>query len=238
MALRHISLIQDDVYTDDTIPLTLEEDMAEPTFQTWLVNYLISVLRWYFQPNDWFIANNLAIYPPHPRDRYDHIDPDLAVFIGTPHSTHNVKSWKVNNTDHPAPTVVFEVASEGTWRNDVENKPLDYARMGAQEYYAYDPNDPPAWGEGGSRLRGWRRVADGELVELERDAQGHIWSVALESFLVPDDQYLRLTDRSGVRRPSEREAAEANAAAAQANRREVERMRAYIIAAGGNPDAL
>ena len=215
-------LVSPDEYNDDTIPLTLEEDVAESSYQTMLVIYLISVLRWYFRPQNWIILPNLAIYPPKPRDQYDHTDPDIAVFVGTSPPKRNIKSWRVSPPNRPAPTVVFEIASEGTWKNDLESKPMDYARMGVREYYAYDPNSPQL-DKGGPRLRGWN-VADRVITPLQPDAQGRMWSDALNSYLVPDKTYLRLTDRDGNIRLTEGEAAE--------------RIEKYLREQGINPDTI
>ena len=226
--IEHPPLISDEEYTDDTIPLSLEEDVSEPTFQSDLINYLSSVLRLYFTAHNWFIVSNLAIYPPRPHDKYDHTDPDLAIFIGTPQPETNIQSWRVQPPKRPAPTVVFEIASRGTWRKDIDDKPVDYARIGAEEYYAYDPNARRLWGKGAPRLRGWL-LTGGRIREVQPDAQGRIWSVALNSYLVPDGKYLRLTDRNGIARPSEKENSDLQKAIAEEQRNIARKER--IIAA-------
>ncbi len=115
--------------------------------------------------------------------------------------------------------------------------------MGAREYVAYDPNDPPVWRGSqrqrqrlGRRLLGWRYDAGGcpshwsrtrrggwvtptaamLITKLEPDAQGRLWSAALESWLAPDEDLLRLYDATGALRLTPDEAA---AAQAQSERR-------------------
>jgi len=55
-------------------------------------------------------------------------------------------------------------------------------------------------------------------VALEPDEEGRLWSAALESWLVPDEDLLRLYDAAGALHltPDEAAAAQAEAAAAQA----------------------
>src|SRR5436309_1617773 len=79
--------------------------------------------------------------------------PDIAVIKGVP--VRPVNSWRVGRTG-PAPEVVFEILSAETWKKDVEEKPVAYARMGIQEYFAYDPNFPPLAAATTGRLFGWR----------------------------------------------------------------------------------
>ncbi len=44
------------------------------------------------------------------------------------------------------------------------------------------------------------------MSELPVDAGGRLWSPSLDSFLVPEREYLRLYDRNGQRRLTEAEA--------------------------------
>ena len=91
-------------------------------------------------------------------------------------------------------------------------KPEIYAKMGVQEYFAYDPNSPRLWRKPPTRLRGWS-FDNGAVIERYPDDQGRLWSAHLESWLVPDGAYLRLFDRDGTRRMTQIEAAEAEAVA-------------------------
>jgi hypothetical protein len=112
--------------------------------------------------------------------------------------------------------VVFEIASEETWTRDLLEKPDRYARMGVQEYFAYDPNEPPMRRSEPFRLFGWRLDTDTGLMQrMEPGPDGRLWSRHLDSLLVPDGSYLRLYDREGNLRLTQGEAADRRADAAE-----------------------
>jgi hypothetical protein len=145
--------------------------------------------------------------------------------------------------------VVLEIASPETWSKDLTEKRDLYAQMGVQEYFVYDPNEPPCW-QDKPRLRGWRLAPDTATPqESVPDEQGRLWSVHLDSWLVPDGQYLRLYDRYGNMRLTGEEAqarakqAEARRADAEAKRADAEARRAAALAEklralGLNPDEV
>lgn len=117
-----------------------------------------------------------------------------------------VKSWRIGRNG-PAPHVVFEIAYEETWTKDLNEKVWKYARIGVREYFAYDPNDPPVWRGVSGRLIGWQLNGDAQTMHMmSTDPHGHIWSPHLESFLVPDEQYLRLYNSYGQLRLTKDEA--------------------------------
>ena len=66
------------------------------------------------------------------------------------------------------------------------------------------------------------------MVQQFPDPQGRVWSVALDSWLVPDGDYLRFEDVNGLRRLT----------AAEAERKRFETLMAKLRAAGINPDTL
>jgi hypothetical protein len=95
------------------------------------------------------------------------------------------------------PQVIFEILSLETWKKDLREKPAKYASMGVLEYFAYDPNEPPLSQATAARLWGWRLNARRNImVEIPPNPSGWLWSEQLESWLVPDQTYLRLYDRS------------------------------------------
>jgi hypothetical protein len=100
--------------------------------------------------------------------------------------------------NRPAPRIVFEIASETTFEQDITDKIERYQHMGVEEYFAYDPATPRIWTSHPSRLRGWRYV-NGNPVELTLDARGWIWSQIFGKWLVPDGRYLRLYHTNGQR---------------------------------------
>src|SRR6266567_2123928 len=122
-------------YYYDSHP-TLEDLMGETSIHAELVRYLMLVLTRLFRGQRCALYENLNFYQtPNPRE-YP-LAPDIAVIKGV--GFRHLRSWKVGKSG-PAPHVVFEIASEETWKRDLDEKPLEYARMGVQEYFAYDPN--------------------------------------------------------------------------------------------------
>ena len=98
--------------------------------------------------------------------------------------------------------------------------------MGVQEYFAYDPNTPLLDRDASSRLSGW------QLDPLTRQMQpmshlpnGSLWSVHLDSFLIPGGKSLSLSDRQGHRRLTQAQA-EKRRADTQAQARQAEKRRA------------
>ena len=186
---------------------TAEDLMGESIAQSTLTAYLRSVLMWLYHAEGWFIAPNFNLYTTPDRMSYP-IIPDLALFKGiaiTPEHPPQLKSWRLYLPENPPPQVVFEISSDTTWEKDLLNKPTAYAALGVQEYYAYDPNEPPNWPTGHGRLRGWQRTNSG-FIEQPPMRDGRLWSPELASWLIPDGFYLRLADRVGVIRLTEGEA--------------------------------
>jgi len=177
-------------YYYDSHP-TLEDLMGETSIHAELVRYLMLVLTRLFRGQRCALYENLNFYQtPNPRE-YP-LAPDIAVIKGVDY--RHLRSWKVGKTG-PAPQVVFEIASEETWKKDVEEKPLKYALMGVEEYFFYYPDDAPTWKHSQRRLIGWQfNKATGAITEMTPDREGRLWSQHLESFLVPDGLSLRLHD--------------------------------------------
>jgi len=211
---------------------TQEDLMGETSVHAALVQYLVEVLTWLFRGQAYAVYRNLNFYQtPNPRE-YP-LAPDIALIKGI-HFRH-VRSWRVGKTG-PAPQVVFEIASEETWKKDLFEKPMQYALMGVAEYFAYDPNDPAAWRGSSQRLFGWQ-LEQGKraMKELPVDASGRLWGPALDSFLVPETEYLRLYDRHGLLRLTEAEAA---AQRAEAEARRAEALAEKLRSLGIDPDQV
>ena len=205
--------LEDEVfYYYDAHP-TEEDLMGETPPHSRLVHYLMDVLTWLFHEQVCAVHENYNFYQTtgeHERP----LVPDIAIIKGIPEQ--DTRSYRVA-VYSPPPQVVFEFASEETWRKDLLKKPGAYARMGIAEYYAYDPNQPPLplSRRRGRRLFGWQRDrATGMLREMLPDRQGRLWSMRLDSYLVPDGKLLRLTDLFGNPRLTEAEEERARAEAA------------------------
>jgi hypothetical protein len=156
----------------------------------------------------------------------------VAVIKGAAYDPFAI-SWKVGQ-DGPTPQVVFELLSKGTWERDLTEKPLAYAHMGVQEYFAYDPHKRPLAPATVQRLFGWRlNPRDGMMRPLSLRQRGYLLSVELDSRLVPDGRWLRLYDRSGHLRLTEAEVAEQRAEAAEQRAR---LLREKLRSLGVDPD--
>src|SRR5438105_11249757 len=138
-------------YRYDFYP-TEEELMGDNSVHLDLMLYLLLVLRWLFHEQPCAVYGNLNFYQTSDPEEYPLV-PDVAVIKGVKYQDR--QSWRVGHTG-PAPQVVFEIASPKTWAKDLEEKPRRYARMGVQEYFAYDPNERPLLKERPQRLFGWR----------------------------------------------------------------------------------
>lgn len=120
---------------------TKEDLMGESVPQDRLIEYLRDLL---FGKGN-FIVSNINIYQKSGDVREYPIAPDLALFKGVevPEAEQNrMRSWKLYEPNRPAPSVVFEICSHETWYDDLHDKPSGYLRLGAKEYFAYDPEDP------------------------------------------------------------------------------------------------
>jgi Uma2 family endonuclease len=184
----------------------LEEEMPESQAQINLSSYLSELLKYRYKLEGWFVTGNLAIFPPDNSYPFRYIAPDIALFKGVIVSEAEqatLTRWNMAEPNRPAPTVVFEISSKDTWQQDLDPKPSYYHLLGVREYFAYDPQ---GYWPGDRRLRGWT-YANNSIAELEPDDRGWLWSAELESYLVPDGPYLRLYDREGNIRLTEKEAA-------------------------------
>ncbi len=171
---------------------TEEDLMGETAFHSQLIDYLKLVLMWLFRDQTCAIYENLNFYRTLDAGEYP-IAPDIAVIKGVPFEY--VSSWAPGRIGVP-PHAIFELLSKETWRKDLREKPANYADMGVQEYFAYDPNMPPLRRATSKRLYGWRLdTKRGVMVELTPNMEGWLWSEQLDSWLVPDGINLRLYDR-------------------------------------------
>ena len=187
---------------------TEEDLMGETSFHADLVIYLLQVLRWLFHGQLCAIYDNLNFYQTDDPKEYP-VAPDIALIKGV--SQQPARSWRVGKRG-PAPRVVFEIGSEETWKKDLMEKPRKYAEMGVQEYYAYDPNDPPLSRKANRRLFGWHLdPSRHSMRELQPRSDGSLWSPDLESWLVPDGVLLRLYERAGQMRLTHAEFADQQA---------------------------
>ncbi|HEU0000982.1 MAG TPA: Uma2 family endonuclease [Ktedonobacteraceae bacterium] len=171
---------------------TEKDRMGQPSAHSELLHDLWNVLKWPFHEQTCAIYGNLNFYQTSDPFEYPE-EPDLAIIKGIAYQ-NTTRSYRVGKSG-PAPHVIFEVASDETWKIDLEEKPARYAHMGVQEYFAYDPYEPPLPESGNRRLFGWQLDPDRRIMrEMPPASDGSLWSQYLESRLVSDGYNLRLYD--------------------------------------------
>ena len=218
----------------DTHQLKLEGDeLGQSRLHFFAIKYLLLILEWLFESKNQKvgIVSDINFYQTTDKGESPK-QPDLAVVDGlevVPEREEDYSPSYYVGADGPPPRVVFEVASLETWRADLEQKPLIYAKMGVKEYFVFDPQPKLGvwtreWRDK-NRLIGWRLQSDGSYQELEKDAQGQIWSEQLESWLVMQGKRLRLYTAEGELRLNSTQAARQRAEA-ERQRAEAERRRA------------
>ena len=110
--------------------------LAENDAQRAAILYGIGALRVrYAGRRDVYVSCDLLIYYEEGNPRVS-VAPDVFVVFGVEDRMRmNYKVWE----EGKGPDFVLEVASPGTWREDVGRKREVYARLGVKEYWLYDP---------------------------------------------------------------------------------------------------
>ncbi|MGI8882782.1 MAG: Uma2 family endonuclease [Pyrinomonadaceae bacterium] len=130
---------QTEIYSSETeeiiYPEQREDDMGETSFHYRVISDLMQMLKMFFREReDVFMAANMNIYYVE-GNPYKWFAPDILIAFGVPNDERGVyKNWQ----EKVFPQVVFEVASERTWKNDVDDKLKLYEQLGAEEYYILD----------------------------------------------------------------------------------------------------
>ena len=132
--------------------------LAENDLQLQAILYAVGALReHYAERPDVYVSGDLLIYYEQDNLRVS-VAPDTFVVFGVEDRARmSYKVWE----EGKGPDFVLEVASESTWREDVETKPSVYARLGVREYFLFDPRGEYLT----PRLRGYR-LTDGGYARL------------------------------------------------------------------------
>ena len=132
--------------------------MAEtPVHLEALIALRFALMTFLRERDDAYVGANMFVYPVE-EDLREVIAPDVFVVLGVPKRVRRTyKVWEEGRY----PTVVFEITSDGTRREDLGGKRGLYEELGVQEYFLFDPLGeylkPP--------LRGYRLV-QGSYVPL------------------------------------------------------------------------
>ncbi len=171
--------------------------------------------------DDVYIATDMFWYWKEGRTKT--IAPDVMVIpgVGRRAPRRSFFTWKENGA---VPAVVFEMASDGTWRGDLTRKRRLYQRRRVKEYFIFDPD--------GSYLR--PRLLGFRLKGHRYEplfATDDILSSDLGFDMRPEGDMLRLIDRAtGIPIPTPAETQDR----AERLAAEVERLQA-LLASQGTP---
>ncbi len=117
-------------------PSQIEDEMGETALHYKLISLFYNLLEAFFASrNDVAVAANLMVYYDEGNSK-KWLAPDVFVCFGVENKLRRTfKSWEEN----VFPQIIFEVASDSTFENDLGGKRLEYARLGVEEYYLLDP---------------------------------------------------------------------------------------------------
>jgi Uma2 family endonuclease len=152
------------------------------------LTYLVQILRFRYERDPQvYVAGNMFIYYV-PGNRLRHVSPDVFVVFGIPKSTTPERRRYLVWEERKAPDVVFEMTSESTREEDIDDKMVIYRDLGVREYFLFDPYeeylDPP--------LQGYRLI-EGEYQPIEAVA-GRLPSSVLGLHVESSEGFLRLYD--------------------------------------------
>ena len=118
-----------------TFPDTDDEPMADTEDNQALMIDTIFALRHRLEPDGHHVGGNLLVYY-NPASGLDHLSPDVFVALGSGRDRR--KKWETW-IEGKFPELIVEFASPSTSDRDVGEKIDLYGRLGADEYYIFDP---------------------------------------------------------------------------------------------------
>jgi Uma2 family endonuclease len=152
--------------------------------RAWMIR-LYDLLDWRYREQKVYVASDLIMYFVE-GNPWRSLVPDVMVVKDCDRGDRLVfKTWE----ERRVPSVVFEVTSQSTRKNDEEHKPAIYADMGVQELFLFDPTSD--WLA--VPLQGYRLVG-GDFVSIERDETGSLESQELGIRLTLEEGRLILLD--------------------------------------------
>jgi Uma2 family endonuclease len=216
------------------------ELVAETYVHLYALLVTLEVLKQYLDGQQAMVLGNQFVYYSQgfPKLR---VAPDVMVILNVPPGERdNYKIWQEGQT----PTVIFEMTSEATRKQDEGFKKMLYEQLGVQEYWLFDPKGE--WLENqlcGYRLQGeqyepitdgrsqplkLRLAVDGSLIAFYREDTG-------EKLLIPSELAQALKQESEARRAAEMRVEQERQRAEQAEQ-QVEQLKARLRALGVDLD--
>lgn len=169
-------------------------------------------------PDSYYVAADMFWYwkEGHPESC---VAPDVMVIKDVGRSRRrSFFTWREGGA---IPCVVFEMASAGTWREDLGEKHRLYERLGVREYFVFDPEGEYLR----PRLSGYRLV-DGHYVDINAEADDRLRSEELGFCVQAEDTRLRLIDgTTGAPVPTTEEQAQQERLRAEQERQQAEQER-------------
>ena len=157
-------------------PYEDDEPMAATGYHAEQIVTLADQFFRYFEINAHiFVGIDTFIYYRE-GDRRKVVAPDIYIVLGARKfpQRRSFYTW----SEGTAPSVVFEFLSDATARQDRQEKvPLYLVDIGVQEYFIHQPDM-----ERRAEFRGWRRSPSGDIVEIEPDAEGGLFSETLNLY--------------------------------------------------------
>ncbi len=164
------------------------EQMGESDWHFTALATLFDMLRERYRRGGAYVAADMMFYYEEGNPKAVR-SPDCMVILGvTNQPRHSWMSW----VEGAMPSVVFELISKKTRREDLGPKRKVYERLGIPEYFLFDPVGTILRTD---RLRGWR--IDGErYVPIEPDQPGRdgLTSRELGLHIYAEEELLRLVD--------------------------------------------
>ena len=163
-------------------PCEDDEPMAATGFHAdQISNFSEQLLRYFsINPHIYIGIDNFIYYREDDITKF--VAPDIYVVLGVDKypQRRSFYTW----SEGAVPTTIFEFLSDATANQDRHEKVQRYlTEMGVQEYFIHQPDM-----ERSIEFRGWRRNAAGNIVEIVPDAQGGLFSEALNLYFRWEDQ--------------------------------------------------
>ncbi|HEX6901818.1 MAG TPA: Uma2 family endonuclease [Thermoanaerobaculia bacterium] len=160
--------------------------LAETGFHVEVILYLYQALKdRYAGVSDVLVSANNFFYYEEGNPKAV-VSPDVYVVKGVP--SKPLRDYYLLWKEGKVPSLVVEVTSSSTRRQDVKKKEL-YARLGVPEYFMFDPEGdylkPP--------LQGFR-LLKGEYLSIPPAADGSVTSRTTGLVFRPEGDWVRLVD--------------------------------------------
>jgi Uma2 family endonuclease len=176
-----------------SLPDDREEDLVGTDWhQRAIVNTYDSLFDLsYLTGLPWHVGNQLTLVAWAPDGSPWRPSPDIMV-----HATAGPEPRKeMRAREDGPPALIIEVASESTWRHDVDiarGKAAGYLALGVQDYLVFDPTGAYL----GEPCRGWQ-VVDGQVRDWRPLPDGRYQSSSLGISFRPEGVFLRVYAQDG-----------------------------------------